>query len=142
MLIVCVLPPDASGALCLMCMHILFCHTRRDLVNSVVSGFTQADALDEQRTSAAAGSKAAGAGPLPDISAFLRPVGVMEARYVRVLSSLCALTYYLDDLTVGAAGCRMGCAAAITNAAVYRRRWRKMGCRWPTLHESVFGFVL
>lgn len=125
-----------------MCMHILFCHTRRDLVNSVVSGFTQADALDEQRTSAAAGSKAAGAGPLPDISAFLRPVGVMEARYVRVLSSLCALTYYLDDLTVGAAGCRMGCAAAITNAAVYRRRWRKMGCRWPTLHESVFGFVL
>lgn len=64
----------------------------------------QADALDEERGSSGAGAKSAGAGPLPDIRACLRPVGVMEARYVRVLSSLCALTYHLDNLTVGAAG--------------------------------------
>lgn len=71
----------------------------------------QADALDEERSSAAA--KSAGAGPLPDISACLRPVGVMEARYVRVLSSLCALTYHLDNLTVGAAACLLQGVAAV-----------------------------
>ncbi|PSC69354.1 alpha beta-hydrolase isoform B [Micractinium conductrix] len=57
----------------------------------------QADALDDERKVAGAG--ATPPGPLPDIRAFLRPVGVMEARYVRVLSSLCALTYHLDNLT-------------------------------------------
>ncbi|KAL4443837.1 hypothetical protein ABPG75_011574 [Micractinium tetrahymenae] len=69
------------------------------LVEETAAAAKQADALDEERSSAAAGAKSAGAGPLPDIRAFLRPVGVMEARYVRVLSSLSALTYHLDNLT-------------------------------------------
>lgn len=83
--------------------------------------FPQADALDAQREQAAAALQAApssstsstsnpaGAAAFPDIRAFLRPVGVMETRYVRALSSLCALTYHLDKLTVRAAwsdGCR------------------------------------
>lgn len=38
--------------------------------------------------------------PLPDISRFLRPTGLMEARHIRMLSSLCALTYAIGELTV------------------------------------------
>ncbi len=58
----------------------------------------------------------------PDIRAFLRPVGVMETRYVRALSSLCALTYHLDKLTVGAGGagscpCLLALALAVGRAA-------------------------
>ena len=37
---------------------------------------------------------------LPDIRSFLRPVGGMESRYVRLLSSLCAISYNLEALTV------------------------------------------
>jgi hypothetical protein len=77
----------------------------------------QADALDAQREQAAAalqaapsntsGSTASSGTTAPpaafaDIRAFLRPVGVMETRYVRALSSLCALTYHLDKLTPSA----------------------------------------
>jgi len=39
------------------------------------------------------------ASPKTDILHFLRPVGIMEARYVRMLSNLCSLTYYMDGLT-------------------------------------------
>lgn len=53
----------------------------------------QADAIEEREKAAK------DAGPLPDISSYLRPAGVMEARYVRLLSSLSALTYHLDRLT-------------------------------------------
>lgn len=38
----------------------------------------------------------------PDITSFLRPVGVMELRYVRMMSNLCALTYLMDKVTVRA----------------------------------------
>ena len=38
--------------------------------------------------------------PPPDISSYLRPAGLMETRYVRLLSSLCAQTYYLSKMTV------------------------------------------
>ena len=38
--------------------------------------------------------------PPPDISSFLRPAGLMETRYVRLLSSLCAQTYFMHRLTV------------------------------------------
>ncbi len=37
---------------------------------------------------------------LPDIRQFLRPAGIMETRYVRLLSSLCAQTYVMHKLTV------------------------------------------
>lgn len=40
-----------------------------------------------------------------DLLAFLRPVGVMEMRFTRMLSSLCALTYDMPALTVRAAVC-------------------------------------
>lgn len=36
----------------------------------------------------------------PDLRSFLQPVGVMEVRYVRMLSSLCGQTYFLQKLTV------------------------------------------
>jgi hypothetical protein len=54
----------------------------------------QADAIEERSQAAKE------AAPLPDISAYLRPSGIMEARYVRLLSSLSALIYNLDKLTV------------------------------------------
>ena len=38
--------------------------------------------------------------PPPDISSYVRPAGLMETRYVRLLSSLCAQTYYLSKMTV------------------------------------------
>ena len=38
--------------------------------------------------------------PPPDISSYLRPAGLMETRYVRLISSLCAQTYYLSKMTV------------------------------------------
>jgi hypothetical protein len=38
--------------------------------------------------------------PPADISHLLRSVGVMELRYVRMLSNLCSLTYYPDKVTV------------------------------------------
>ena len=38
--------------------------------------------------------------PPADIRRFLRPTGLQEARYIRMLSSLCAQTYYLPKLTV------------------------------------------
>ena len=39
---------------------------------------------------------------LPDIREFVRPAGMMETRYVRLLSSLCAQTYIMHKLTVSA----------------------------------------
>ena len=38
--------------------------------------------------------------PPADISKYLRGAGLMETRYVRMVSSLCAQTYYLHKLTV------------------------------------------
>lgn len=72
------------------------------LVQATNQAQEQADALDQQRGAGAGGSPSKappGSELLPDIRSFLRPVGVMEARYVRVLSSLCAMTYNLDKLT-------------------------------------------
>lgn len=37
--------------------------------------------------------------PPPTIDPFLRPVGVMELRYIRMLSNLCALTYFMHKVT-------------------------------------------
>lgn len=37
--------------------------------------------------------------PPPAIDPFLRPVGVMELRYIRMLSNLSALTYFMNKLT-------------------------------------------
>lgn len=37
---------------------------------------------------------------LPDIRQFIRPAGMMETRYVRLLSSLCAQTYVMHQMTV------------------------------------------
>lgn len=39
------------------------------------------------------------ASPKTDILHLLRPVGIMEARYVRMLSNLCSLTYSMESLT-------------------------------------------
>lgn len=50
------------------------------------------------KSEASASSKKAAA-PAPAIDAFLRPVGVLELRYVRMLSSLSALTYFMNTLT-------------------------------------------
>ncbi len=36
----------------------------------------------------------------PDIRSFLKSTGVNEARYMRMLSSLCEQTYYIDTVTV------------------------------------------
>ena len=38
--------------------------------------------------------------PAADISKYLRGAGLMETRYVRKVSSLCAQTYYMHKLTV------------------------------------------
>lgn len=38
--------------------------------------------------------------PPADISKYLRGAGMMEMRYVRMVSSLCAQTYYMHKLTV------------------------------------------
>ena len=38
--------------------------------------------------------------PPADISKYLRGAGLMEMRYVRMVSSLCAQTYYMKKLTV------------------------------------------
>jgi hypothetical protein len=38
---------------------------------------------------------------LPDIRHFIKPAGMMETRYVRLLSSLCAQTYVMHKMTVG-----------------------------------------
>ena len=38
--------------------------------------------------------------PPADISKYLRGAGLMETRYVRMVSSLCAQTYYMHKLTV------------------------------------------
>lgn len=80
----------------------------------------QADALDEARERGGGDSGMKGEeGLLPDIRAFLRPVGVLEARYVRMLSSLSALTYGLDNLTVR--GCWAGpggCWVVVGSAAL------------------------
>ena len=38
--------------------------------------------------------------PPADISKYLRGAGLMEMRYVRMVSSLCAQTYYMHKLTV------------------------------------------
>ncbi len=38
--------------------------------------------------------------PAADISKYLRGAGLMETRYVRMVSSLCAQTYYMHKLTV------------------------------------------
>jgi hypothetical protein len=73
----------------------------------------QADALEE------AGKAAKDQAPLPDIMAYLRPAGIMETRYMRVLSSLSALTYNLEHLTVSR---HMG--AGCGNVAPGRRRGR------------------
>ena len=40
--------------------------------------------------------------PPADIRRYLRATGLMETRYVRMLSSLCAETYYLNKLSVRA----------------------------------------
>lgn len=56
----------------------------------------QADALEAE----AAAKKARS--PPADIRSFLRPVGVMEMRYVKMLSDLSALTYNMSEITVRA----------------------------------------
>ena len=38
--------------------------------------------------------------PPADISKYLRPVGMVEMRYARLMASLCAETYDMDRLTV------------------------------------------
>jgi hypothetical protein len=38
--------------------------------------------------------------PAADISKYLGGAGLMETRYVRMVSSLCAQTYYMHKLTV------------------------------------------
>lgn len=101
----------------------------------------QADALDAQREQAAAALQAeaapaasssaassTAAAAFPDIRAFLRPVGVMETRYVRALSSLCALTYHLDKLTVGSADCWRA-AGLVHRAGSSPREGAEPGCR-------------
>jgi hypothetical protein len=42
---------------------------------------------------------------LPDIRHFIKPAGMMETRYVRLLSSLCAQTYVMHKMTVGQPSC-------------------------------------
>ncbi len=39
--------------------------------------------------------------PPADIRRYLKPTGLMEMRYIRMLSSLCNETYYLSKLSVG-----------------------------------------
>ncbi len=38
--------------------------------------------------------------PPADIRRYLKATGLMETRYIRMLSSLCAETYYLNKLNV------------------------------------------
>lgn len=38
--------------------------------------------------------------PPADISKYLRGVGLLEMRYMRMVSNLCAQTYYMQKLTV------------------------------------------
>ncbi len=38
--------------------------------------------------------------PTPNLEPYLKPVGIMETYYIRMLSNLCALTYQLDRVTV------------------------------------------
>ena len=44
--------------------------------------------------------------PPVDIRRYLKATGLMETRYVRMLSSLCAETYYLSKLSVRIIGPR------------------------------------
>lgn len=57
-----------------------------------VSGLLQAQSAEEK-----AGAVKA---PPADIRRYLKPTGLMEARYIRMLSSLCNETYYLSKLSV------------------------------------------
>ena len=41
--------------------------------------------------------------PTADIRQYLKPTGLMETRYIRMLSSLCNETYYLSKLSVSIA---------------------------------------
>jgi hypothetical protein len=50
--------------------------------------------MEEQEKAAKQGE------PLPDILPFLRPVGVLDMRFVRLTSSLSAWTYYMDKVDV------------------------------------------
>jgi hypothetical protein len=52
----------------------------------------QADAAVKRREAAKA--------PPADIRRYLKATGLMETRYIRMLSSLCAETYYLNKLNV------------------------------------------
>lgn len=38
--------------------------------------------------------------PPADINRYLRPAGLMETRYARLMASLCAQTYSMEKLTV------------------------------------------
>jgi len=66
------------------------------------SPHTKADRRCEHAQVAAEDAQAPKGGklPPPDISSFLRPAGLMETRYVRLLSSLCSQTYIMHRLTV------------------------------------------
>lgn len=69
--------------------------------------------------------------PPPDLTRYLQPVGMMEARYVRMLSSLCAQTYFMNKLTVrpgvawhgrsaqGGAGVCMTCVRPLAAAGAF-----------------------
>lgn len=61
-----------------------------DLATATASRAAEVDALEQGREEPAVQA---------DISAFLRPVGVMEMRYIRMLSSLSSMTYYMDKVT-------------------------------------------
>ena len=41
--------------------------------------------------------------PPADIRQYLKPTGLMETRYIRMLASLCNETYYLSKLSVSIA---------------------------------------
>lgn len=54
--------------------------------------FVQAQAVEEKGGAVEA--------PPADIRSYLKPTGLMEIRYIRMLSSLCNETYYLSKLSV------------------------------------------
>lgn len=58
---------------------------------------------------------------LPDIRHFIKPAGMMETRYVRLLSSLCAQTYVMHKMTVG---------RHLFSVCRRRRQNCYLSCRW------------
>lgn len=86
-------------------MSALFC------VNTLIDqieGILQVDTAVKRREAVKA--------PPADIRRYVKATGLMETRYVRMLSSLCAETYYLNKLNVRSCSNSLAFAAWIPSS--------------------------